>query len=88
MALRTHRLFTPCLEPGSSPPQPQDGVNSAIIGATRLEQVAENAAAAGVRLSGDLIVKIDALLGDLVDRDPAKTAEMLAVKAAWSRKEA
>ncbi|GAA3269975.1 aldo/keto reductase family protein [Dactylosporangium vinaceum] len=66
----------------------QEGVNSAIIGATRPEQVTENAAAAGVRLSDDLVVKIDAILGDLVDRDPAKTAQMMAVKAGWSREEA
>lgn len=63
----------------------QDGVTSAIIGATRPEQVTENAAAAGVRLPGDLLIEIDAVLGDLVDRDPAKTAQMMAVKAAWSR---
>ncbi|MEU4164408.1 aldo/keto reductase family protein [Actinoplanes sp. NPDC026670] len=62
----------------------QDGVSSAIIGATRPEQVTENAAAAGVRLSGDLLAGIDAILGDLVDRDPAKTAQMMAVKEGWS----
>jgi len=66
----------------------QAGVDSAIIGATRPEQVTENAAAAGVSLSGDLLVKIDAVFGDLVDRDPTKTAQMMAVKAAWSREEA
>ncbi|WP_436519532.1 aldo/keto reductase family protein [Actinoplanes sp. HUAS TT8] len=66
----------------------QDGVNSAIIGATRPEQVAENAGAAGVRLSGELLAAIDAVLGDLVDRDPAKTARMMAVKDTWSQAEA
>jgi aryl-alcohol dehydrogenase-like predicted oxidoreductase len=62
----------------------QDGVSSAIIGATRPEQVTENAAAAGVRLPTDLLTEIDAVLGDLVDRDPAKTAQMMAVKEAWN----
>lgn len=50
-----------------------DNVASAIIGATRPEQVAENAAAAGVRLDPDLLARIDAVLGDVVERDPART---------------
>jgi aryl-alcohol dehydrogenase-like predicted oxidoreductase len=66
----------------------QDGISSAIIGATRPEQVTENAAAAGVRLSSDLVAGIDAVLGDLVDRDPTKTAQMMAVKEAWNGREA
>jgi aryl-alcohol dehydrogenase-like predicted oxidoreductase len=66
----------------------QDGISSAIIGATRPEQVTENAAAAGVRLSSDLVAGIDAVLGDLVDRDPTKTAQMMAVKQAWNGREA
>ncbi|GLY07827.1 MULTISPECIES: aldo/keto reductase family protein [Actinoplanes] len=63
----------------------QDGVTSAIIGATRPEQVTENAAASGVRLTDDALAAIDEVLGDLVDRDPAKTARMMSVKASWSR---
>ena len=62
-----------------------DGVSSAIIGASRPEQVAENAAAAGTRLAADVLARIDEVLGDLVDRDPAKTAQMMAVKPAWAR---
>ena len=62
----------------------KDAVSSAIIGATRPEQVSENAAAAGVRLSGDIMERIDELLGDLVDRDPTKTAQMMAVKPEWA----
>ncbi|GIF77764.1 aldo/keto reductase [Asanoa siamensis] len=61
-----------------------DGVSGAIIGATRAAQVTENATAAGVRLSPDLLAAIDQTLGDLVDRDPAKTADMFAVKPEWS----
>ncbi|WP_433723738.1 aldo/keto reductase [Actinoplanes sp. CA-051413] len=58
-----------------------DGVSSAIIGASRPEQVTENALAAGVQL----LAKIDEVLGDLIDRDPAKTAQMMSVKPAWNR---
>jgi aryl-alcohol dehydrogenase-like predicted oxidoreductase len=49
-------------------------VAAAIVGATRPEQVTENAAAAGVRLDADLMRKIDEVLGDLVTRDQALTA--------------
>jgi aryl-alcohol dehydrogenase-like predicted oxidoreductase len=61
-----------------------DGVSSAIIGASRPEQVTENAAAAGVRLDASLLAGVDQVLGDLVDRDPAKTAQMMSVKPAWA----
>ena len=61
------------------------GVSSAIIGASRPEQVTENAAAAGVRLAASLLTRIDDLLGDLVERDPAKTAQMMAVKPGWAQ---
>jgi aryl-alcohol dehydrogenase-like predicted oxidoreductase len=49
-------------------------VSAAIIGATRPEQVRENAAAAGVRLDPGLLARIDEVLGDLVTRDPSRTA--------------
>jgi aryl-alcohol dehydrogenase-like predicted oxidoreductase len=61
-----------------------DGVSSAIIGASRPEQVAENAAAAGVRLEASLMARIDEVLGDLIDVDPTKTAQMMAVKPGWA----
>jgi aryl-alcohol dehydrogenase-like predicted oxidoreductase len=61
------------------------GVSSAIIGASRPEQVSENVAAAGIRLEADMLARIDDLLGDLVERDPAKTAQMMAVKPDWAR---
>ncbi|MCW2602222.1 MAG: putative voltage-gated potassium channel subunit beta [Pseudonocardiales bacterium] len=48
-------------------------VGSAIIGASRPEQVHDNAAAAGVTLEADLLAKVDEILGDLVERNPAKT---------------
>jgi aryl-alcohol dehydrogenase-like predicted oxidoreductase len=48
-------------------------VSAAIIGATRPEQVTENVGAAGVRLDEDVMKRIDEVLGDIVERDPAKT---------------
>jgi aryl-alcohol dehydrogenase-like predicted oxidoreductase len=48
-------------------------VASAIIGASRPEQVADNVRAAGVRLDADVLKRIDDILGDVVERDPAKT---------------
>ncbi|GAB3201420.1 aldo/keto reductase family protein [Geodermatophilus arenarius] len=51
-----------------------DNVAAAIIGATRPEQVHDNVKAAGVRLEDDVMARIDEVLGDVVERDPAKTA--------------
>jgi aryl-alcohol dehydrogenase-like predicted oxidoreductase len=48
-------------------------VSSAIIGASRPEQVRDNAASAGRTLDADLLTAIDDVLGDVVERDPAKT---------------
>jgi aryl-alcohol dehydrogenase-like predicted oxidoreductase len=48
-------------------------VASAIVGASRPEQVTETAKAAGVRLSDEIIDKIDAALGDVVETDPRRT---------------
>ncbi len=47
------------------------GVSSAIVGASRPEQVTENAAASGVQLSAEAMVRIDEVLGDVVVRDPS-----------------
>ena len=52
-----------------------DNVSAALVGASRPEQVAENVKAAGVRLDDDVLKRIDDALGDVVVRDPAKTAE-------------
>src|SRR3954466_12910662 len=49
-------------------------VAAAIIGATRPEQVHDNVKAAGVRLDDDVLRRIDEVLGDVVERDPAKSA--------------
>ena len=51
-----------------------DNVASALIGASRPEQVAENVKASGVQLPTDAMARIDEVLGDVVERDAAKTA--------------
>ena len=50
-----------------------EGVSAAIIGATRPEQVRDNAEAAGKKLDKDLMQAIDDALDPVVERDPAKT---------------
>ncbi|MEZ0164013.1 aldo/keto reductase family protein [Kineococcus sp. LSe6-4] len=51
-----------------------DNVASAIIGASRPDQVRENVKASGVTIPAELLQRIDAVLGDVVERDPARTA--------------
>ncbi len=48
-------------------------VASAIMGASRPEQVESNAAAAGVVLDADVMGAIDEAIGSLAERDPART---------------
>ena len=50
-------------------------VAAALVGASRPEQVGENVKAAGVRLEPELMARIDDVLGDIVERDPGRTAE-------------
>ncbi|HEY6813219.1 MAG TPA: aldo/keto reductase family protein [Propionibacteriaceae bacterium] len=50
-----------------------DNVASAIVGASRPEQVTDNAAAAGLKLDDNLLSKIDEVIDPVVERDPAKT---------------
>jgi len=47
----------------------QENVSSAIIGASRPEQVEDNAAASGVELSPDVISEIDGILDGVIQRD-------------------
>jgi aryl-alcohol dehydrogenase-like predicted oxidoreductase len=49
-------------------------VSSAIVGASRPEQVHANAAAAGVELSADTIAAIDEALGDVPTKEPTLSA--------------
>ena len=50
-----------------------DFVSSAIVGASRPEQVLDNVKASGVRLEADLMAAIDDVLGDVVVTDPSLT---------------
>ena len=50
-------------------------VASAIIGASRPDQVKENVKAAGVKLSGEVMRRIDEILGPVVEKDPEKTRQ-------------
>ncbi|MET0694424.1 MAG: aldo/keto reductase family protein [Propionibacteriaceae bacterium] len=52
-----------------------DNVATAIIGASRPEQVYQNAKAAGVTIPSEILTKIDDALGTVVERDPAKTLD-------------
>jgi aryl-alcohol dehydrogenase-like predicted oxidoreductase len=47
-------------------------VSAAIVGASRPEQLEDNAKAAGVKLDDGLMARIDELLDPVVERDPAK----------------
>ncbi len=48
-------------------------VSAAIIGASRPSQIDDNVKASGVQLGDDVLAAVDAALGDLVIRDPART---------------
>jgi Predicted oxidoreductases (related to aryl-alcohol dehydrogenases) len=48
-------------------------VAGAIVGASRPEQVASNAEASGVKLDASVLARIDDAIGELAERDPAKT---------------
>jgi aryl-alcohol dehydrogenase-like predicted oxidoreductase len=51
-----------------------DNVATALVGASRPEQVGENVKASGVQIPAELMTRIDETLGDVVERDPGKTA--------------
>ena len=78
---RVQELQPIAAEAGLSPAQlavawtlQNPAVSAAIIGATRPEQVRENAQASGVKLEAGLLRRIDEVLGDDIERDPARTA--------------
>jgi aryl-alcohol dehydrogenase-like predicted oxidoreductase len=52
----------------------EENVASAIIGATRPEQVEDNAAASGVELDSETLARIDEILGDSVAWEPPESA--------------
>ena len=53
-----------------------DNVASAITGGSRPEQVTDNAAAAGKKLSRETLAGIDDALGDAVERDGTLVGSM------------
>jgi voltage-dependent potassium channel beta subunit len=50
-----------------------DNVSAAIIGATSAAQVRDNIRATDAQLSAEVLERIDAVLGDVTERDPSKT---------------
>lgn len=52
-------------------------VSAAIVGASRPEQLRDNVTAAGVALDPTLLDGVDEVLGDIVERDPAKVESFL-----------
>ncbi|WP_250292021.1 aldo/keto reductase family protein [Frankia sp. CiP1_Cm_nod1] len=74
---RVQDLLPVAADAGLSPAQlavawvlQNDNVASAIIGASRPEQVHENVRASGVKLGPDLLARIDAVLGGVIITDP------------------
>jgi aryl-alcohol dehydrogenase-like predicted oxidoreductase len=53
-----------------------DNVASAIVGASRPEQLADSAAAAELTLDDDLVAAVEAVLEPVVVRDPTLTDKM------------
>jgi aryl-alcohol dehydrogenase-like predicted oxidoreductase len=52
-----------------------DNVAAALVGASRPEQVTENVKASGVRIPEELMRRVDEILGDVPETDPAMTAK-------------
>ncbi|PCC42522.1 aldo/keto reductase family protein [Brevibacterium aurantiacum] len=50
-----------------------DNVATALVGASRPEQVKSNVAASGVKLDAEVLARIDEALGDLPETNPSKT---------------
>ena len=48
-------------------------VAAAIVGASKPEQITSNLAASGVVIPTEIMAKVDQVLGDVIERDPAKT---------------
>ncbi len=51
------------------------GISAALVGASKPEQLIDSAAASDVVLTDDVLTAIDAVLGDVVVRDPARTLD-------------
>jgi aryl-alcohol dehydrogenase-like predicted oxidoreductase len=48
-------------------------VASAIVGATKPEQIAQSATASGIELDDETVERIDRILGPIIERDPRRT---------------
>jgi aryl-alcohol dehydrogenase-like predicted oxidoreductase len=62
-------------------------VTSAIIGASRPEQISENIKAVEARLDEDIMNSIDGVLGDIIERDPTKAGRPYDVMKRWCASE-
>jgi aryl-alcohol dehydrogenase-like predicted oxidoreductase len=58
-------------------------VTSAVIGASRPDQISENTKAAEARLDEDIMASIDDVLGDIIERDPVKAGRPYDVMVCW-----
>ncbi|MHC6220561.1 aldo/keto reductase [Arthrobacter sp. MMS24-S77] len=47
-------------------------VSAAIVGASRPDQLVDNATAVGIKLDPELLARIDTILDPVIERDPAK----------------
>jgi aryl-alcohol dehydrogenase-like predicted oxidoreductase len=79
---RIQKLLPIAADEGLSPAQlavawvlQNDNVATAITGGSKPEQVTDNAAAAGKKLSPETMSRIDEVLDDAVERDPIRTAQ-------------
>src|SRR5215472_6520741 len=54
-------------------PLQNPNVSAAIIGASRPEQVRENAKASGIKLDSAMLVRVDDIFGPVIVRDPDQT---------------
>lgn len=52
-------------------------VSAAIVGASRPEQLVDNATAVGVKLDTEILAKIDTILDPVIERDPNKVESFL-----------
>jgi aryl-alcohol dehydrogenase-like predicted oxidoreductase len=52
-------------------------VSAAIVGASRPEQIRQNAKASGMKLEDAIMKRIDAILGPVIERDPTKIDSVL-----------
>lgn len=89
--VRAHNVFVNCrryvhryqlVQQSPFVPSPEgdapvpDWKAAALVGASRPEQVAENVKASGIAIPAELMTRIDEVLGDAVERDPALVATM------------